>query len=136
MGLVVNHDPAWMEHGYVFRLDGVHERRCFRDLQERAGRSERVIHCRPTDEIDPLATLIFEQLTTQIAGALAQPFRGPGRNLHEPVTIHIWFEPVDDDLELPIHLRLHLLSLRSRPASPVRTESEAERRVNPMSASR
>src|SRR5687767_13470195 len=125
-----------MQHGPAFWYYGVHEGKRFGDLHERAGRGERIIHCRPTNEIDPLAIVVFEELATQIAGALAKPIRGSGRNLHELVPIHPRLEPIDDDFELSVHLPLHLLSSRLGPECPVSAESEAKRRVNPMSASR
>src|SRR5829696_8188375 len=97
--LVVVHDAAWMEHDDAFWFYGFHERRCFGDFHECADCRERVIHCGPADEINPQATVVFEELPTQIARALAKPVGGPGRNLQELVAIHSRFEPVDDNLE-------------------------------------
>ena len=58
---------------------------------------------------DNLAMLHFQKLAAEIARAITKPFRGPGRNLQELVSIYIRLEPVDHDFELSIHLRLHLL---------------------------
>src|SRR5688572_15496630 len=113
-----------MEHDDAVRFYGVHERRCFGDLHECAGSRERVIHCGPADEINPQTTVVFEELATQIARALAKPISGAGRNLQELVAIHSRFEPVDDNFELAFHLYLRSSRrIRDRNArSPLRVK--------------
>src|SRR5215213_673648 len=124
-----------MEHCDAFLLDGVHESRCFRDVHKRTRRSQCVIHCRPADQIDPLTAFVLQELAAEVARALAKPFGRSVRNLKEPAPIDVRLEPVDDDLELSLHGQLRLLTSRPGPERPVSADSEAKRRVTPMSAS-
>src|SRR5215208_3211871 len=95
-----------------------------------------VVHCRPADQIDPLTAFVLQELAAQVARALAKPFGRSVRNLKEPAPIDVRLEPVDDDLELSLHGQLRLLTSRPGPEHPVSPDSEAKRRVTPMSASR
>jgi len=66
MRLFIHDHSARKQRANAFRFDGVQECRCFRTLSEGACLRERVLHCRPADEIDPVAALLLQELATEI----------------------------------------------------------------------